>query len=169
MSRDTIPAPLLLTPEETSAILGRTLHELRQWRAENGVPTFHRLGGRLIRYSRTAVTSSHRLQQPTPLSVDRPRGRRFRDQLNDHVAQLLGPHATGLHLGHKLLTNELVGKSRRSEVVCRSLLGDLPRLSEELSGRRWRPVVRLHIRRLQRHIGIPIEVGCQIPEKSVLK
>ncbi|RLP69093.1 hypothetical protein D9V29_12190, partial [Mycetocola manganoxydans] len=55
MSRETIPAPLLLTPEETSAILGRTLEELRQWRVQNTGPTFHRLGDRLIRYSRAAV------------------------------------------------------------------------------------------------------------------
>ena len=55
MSRETIPAPLLLTPEETSAVLGRTLEELRQWRAQNVGPTFHQLGGRLFRYSRTAV------------------------------------------------------------------------------------------------------------------
>lgn len=55
MSRETIPAPLLLTPKETSAILGHTLEELRQWRHQNTGPTFYRLGGRLIRYPRAAV------------------------------------------------------------------------------------------------------------------
>jgi hypothetical protein len=57
MSREPIPTPLLLTPEETSAILGRTLEELRQCRAQNEGPTFHQLGGRLVRYSHSAVMS----------------------------------------------------------------------------------------------------------------
>ena len=55
MNRETMPAPLLLTPEETSAILGHTLKELDQWRKQNTGPSFHRLGGRLIRYARTSV------------------------------------------------------------------------------------------------------------------
>lgn len=68
MTRGSMPAPLLLTPEETSAILGRSLDELRQWRAQNTGPTFHRLGGRLIRYSRTAVagfTATQKAESPT--------------------------------------------------------------------------------------------------------
>jgi hypothetical protein len=55
MNHETVPFPLLLTPDETGAILGRTVHELRQWRSENIGPAFHNLGGRLIRYSRIAV------------------------------------------------------------------------------------------------------------------
>ncbi|WP_162925054.1 hypothetical protein [Mycetocola zhujimingii] len=51
-----LPAPLLLTPKEASVALGRTLEELREMRAKNVGPTFHRLGGRLIRYSASGIT-----------------------------------------------------------------------------------------------------------------
>ncbi len=47
--------PLLLTPAETAAILGRALSELREWREHNTGPTFHDLGGGLIRYVRESV------------------------------------------------------------------------------------------------------------------
>ncbi|PVW02958.1 hypothetical protein DEA06_14370 [Microbacterium sp. Gd 4-13] len=49
------PTPILLTPEETSAILRRDLDELREWRASNSGPTFLDLGRGLIRYARASV------------------------------------------------------------------------------------------------------------------
>jgi hypothetical protein len=55
MGCDTMPEPLLLTPDETAAILGRDLSELREWRKRNVGPNFHDLGGGLIRYVRESV------------------------------------------------------------------------------------------------------------------
>lgn len=49
------PAPVLLTPEEAAAILGRDMSELRRWRGQNVGPTFHDLGRGLIRYARESV------------------------------------------------------------------------------------------------------------------
>lgn len=48
-------APLLLTPEETAAILRRDVDELREWRATDTGPTFLDLGRGLIRYARASV------------------------------------------------------------------------------------------------------------------
>ena len=42
------PAPVLLTPEEAAAILGRDVAELRRWRGQSIGPTFHDLGRGLI-------------------------------------------------------------------------------------------------------------------------
>ena len=55
MGCDTMPEPLLLTPDETAAILGRDLSELREWRMRNVGPNFHDLGGCLVRYVRESV------------------------------------------------------------------------------------------------------------------
>lgn len=52
------PTPLLLTPGEVAAILGRDLSELRRWRGQNVGPTFHDLGRGLIRYARESVIES---------------------------------------------------------------------------------------------------------------
>ncbi|SDZ55187.1 helix-turn-helix domain-containing protein [Herbiconiux ginsengi] len=49
------PAPVLLTPDEAAAILGRDAAELRRWREQNVGPTFHDLGRGLIRYRRDSV------------------------------------------------------------------------------------------------------------------
>jgi len=49
------PAPVLLTPDEAAAILGRDVAELRRWRGQNIGPTFHDLGRGLIRYARESV------------------------------------------------------------------------------------------------------------------
>ena len=49
------PAPVLLTPDEAAAILGRDVAELRRWRGQNVGPTFHDLGRGLIRYARNSV------------------------------------------------------------------------------------------------------------------
>jgi hypothetical protein len=55
MEHTTVPAPLLLTPDEASSILGRDLAELREDRKRNAGPDFHDLGGGLIRYRRESV------------------------------------------------------------------------------------------------------------------
>ncbi|MFL2002123.1 hypothetical protein [Microbacterium sp. A1-JK] len=49
------PAPVLLTPDEAAAILGRDFAELRRWRGQNIGPTFHDLGRGLIRYTHESV------------------------------------------------------------------------------------------------------------------
>ena len=49
------PAPILLTPDEAAAILGRDAAELRRWRSQNVGPRFHDLGRGLIRYARESV------------------------------------------------------------------------------------------------------------------
>ncbi|WP_425486863.1 helix-turn-helix domain-containing protein [Microbacterium rhizomatis] len=49
------PAPVLLTPDEAAAILGRDVAELRRWRRQNVGPTFHDLGRGLIRYARESL------------------------------------------------------------------------------------------------------------------
>ena len=55
MVQEHSPAPVLLTPEEAAAILGRDMAELRRWRGRNVGPTFHDLGRGLIRYALDSV------------------------------------------------------------------------------------------------------------------
>lgn len=55
MRHEHSPAPVLLTPDEAAAILGRDAAELRWWRSQNVGPTFHDLGRGLIRYARQSV------------------------------------------------------------------------------------------------------------------
>ncbi|MGC5225121.1 helix-turn-helix transcriptional regulator [Micromonospora sp. DT81.3] len=55
MTRFDAPPPILLTPAEASVILGRTVEELRRWRATNEGPAFYDLGDGLIRYRRASV------------------------------------------------------------------------------------------------------------------
>jgi hypothetical protein len=55
MRREHSPAPILLTPDEAAAILGRDVAELRRRRGQNAGPTFHDLCRGFIRYARDSV------------------------------------------------------------------------------------------------------------------
>lgn len=73
MECDTMTAPLLLTPDEASAILGRDLSQLREDRKRNVGPDFHNLGGGLIRYRRESVLrdAERRAVRPRERSSER--------------------------------------------------------------------------------------------------
>lgn len=50
--------PLLLTPMEAAATLGRSVDQLRRWRARGRGPEFFDLDRGLVRYSRVAVEAT---------------------------------------------------------------------------------------------------------------
>jgi len=55
--------PLLLTPAEVVILLELDAHDLARMRSRGEGPTFHRLGGRLIRYDAATTRSWEATQE----------------------------------------------------------------------------------------------------------